>query len=85
MLIYHMTGSKIDSASKKRRQNNVEITSKIRRRFHIENMTSKQRRKYDVDPTSKNDVDTTSKLGRFRSRPDFDEVSTSKRRRVPAG
>ena len=47
--------------------------------------TSKQRRKYDVDPTSKNDFDTTSKLGRFRSRPDFDKVSTSKRRRVPAG
>ena len=68
----------------------TDATSPERRRFcNVDNSLS-ERRRNNVDYTTsiirrEGDVETTSIFSRSTSRLHFDEISTSKRRRVPAG
>ena len=73
----------------RRRHNDVRTTSKQRRFCNVDNSSS-ERRRNNVDYTTsiirrEGDVETTSIFSRSTSRLHFDEISTSKRRRVPAG
>ena len=72
-----------------RRHYDVRLTSKQRRFCNVDNLLSERRRNNVDYMTSiicrQGDVETTSIFRRSTSRLHFDEISTSKRRRVPAG